>query len=210
LIKLSKNIPSPIYKSPTLYHLLMLILYNKYYKDRFKIIADEIPEFSTVIDVCAGDAYIYLNFLKKKSINYFALDNSPYFYKWAKKRGVNYYQSNVLIDEVPKGDIVIMMASLYQFIPDEQKVLSKIINAAKQKVIISEPVSNLSSSSFNIIAKIANQLSFPFEAQNSYTGERFDKQRLNALFTSFPSFQRSIKIPGGREIIGLFSGKGSA
>ena len=199
--------PSPIYSNPTLYHLLMRMLYRKNFNARYQVIAEEIPERISVVDVCAGDAYLYFNFLIKKSIRYTALDNSPYFLSWAQKKGIDYRKVNVFFDEIPKGDVVVMMASLYQFIPKEKELLQKLIRSARQKVIISEPISNLSSSHIGIIARIANRLSIPYEVSGQYTGERFDEERLISLLTSFPGFQHSTRIPGGREIVGVISGE---
>jgi len=199
--------PSPIYSNPTLYHFLMRTLYRKNFKARYQVIADEIPERISVVDVCAGDAYLYFNFLIKKSIRYTALDNSPYFLRWAQKKGIDYRKVNVFFDEIPKGDVVVMMASLYQFIPKEKEVLQKLICSARQKVIISEPISNISSSHIGIIARIANRLTTPFEVSNPYAGERFDEERLISLLTSFHGFQHSTRIPGGREIVGVISGE---
>ena len=199
--------PAPIYSHPTLYHFLMRMLYRKNFNARYQVIAEEIPERISVVDVCAGDAYLYFNFLIKKSIRYTALDNSPYFLSWAQKKGIDYHKVNVLCDEIPKGDVVVMMASLYQFIPKEKEILQKLISSARQKVIISEPISNLSSSHIGIIARIANRLTTPFEDAGQYIGERFDEERLISLLTSFPGFQHSTKIPGGREIVSVISGE---
>ena len=76
-----------------------------------------------------------------------------------------------------------------------------------QKVIISEPFFNLSSSQVGFIAQIANRLTTPFEVPDHYIGERFDEKKLISLFSSFPGFQHSAKISGGREMLGLFSGE---
>ena len=198
---------SPLYSSPTLYHFLMWLLYRKNFDVRYEVIVDEIPEGASVVDVCAGDAYLYLKFLKKKSVHYTAIDNSPYFLDWAQKKGIDYRKANVFDDEIPTGDIVVMMGSLFQFFPKEKEVLQKMISSAKIKVIISEPISNLSSSHVGVIARIANRLTTPFEVPVHYTGERFDEKRLMSLFTSFPGYQHSVKIPGDREMVGVFSGE---
>ena len=198
---------SPLYSSPALYQFLMRLLYRKNFNIRYQVIADEIPERSSVVDVCAGDAYLYFNFLRKKSIRYTALDNSPFFLSWAQKKGIDYRKVNVFNDEIPKGDIVLMMGSLFQFFPKEKEVLQKLIQSARRKVIISEPISNLSSSPIGIIARIANRLTTPFEVSDQYTGERFNEERLISLLNSFPGFQHSTKIPGGREIVGVISGE---
>jgi hypothetical protein len=200
--------PSPIYFNPTLYHFLMHTLYGKNFNSRYQVIANEIPERVSVVDVCAGDAYLYTNFLNKKSIRYTALDNSPYFLRWGQKKGIDYRKVNVFFDEIPKGDVVVIMASLYHFIPKEKEILHKLVRSARQKLIISEPISNLSSSHFGIIARISNLLTTPFEDTGQYVGERFDEERITSLLKAFPGFKRLTKIPGGREIVGVISGEG--
>jgi hypothetical protein len=200
--------PSPIYYNPTLYHFLMRVLYRQNFNARYQVIANEIPERVSVVDVCAGDAYLYTNFLIKKAIRYTALDNSPYFLNWGRKKGFDYRKVNVFFDEIPKGDVVVMMASLYQFIPKEKEILQKLIHSARQKVIISEPISNLSSSHVGIIAKISNCLTTPFEDSGQYTGHRFNEEQIIALIKSFPGYKHLTKIPGGREIVGVISGEG--
>jgi hypothetical protein len=150
---------------------------------------------------------LYTNFLNKKSIRYIALDNSPYFLRWGQKNGIDYRKVNVFFDEIPKGDVVVIMASLYQFIPREKEILQKLVCSARQKLIISEPISNLSSSQIGIIARIANRLTTPFEVSDQFIGERFNEERLISLLTSFPGYQHSTKIPGDREIVSVISGE---
>ncbi len=199
---------SPFYSSPALYHFLMRMLYWKNFDARYQVIANEIPEGASVVDVCAGDAYLYTNFLIKKNIRYIALDNSPYFLRWAQKKGMDYRKVNVFFDEIPKGDVVVMMASLYQFIPKEKEILQKLIHSAKQKLIISEPISNISSSHIRVIARIAQRLTTPFEDSGQYAGKRFNEEQIISLLKSFPGFKRVNKIPGGREIVGVITGDG--
>jgi hypothetical protein len=185
----------------------MRLLYHKNFYARYQAIAEEIPDSASVVDICAGDAYLYSNFLIKKNIRYTGLDNSPFFLSWAQKKGIDYHKINVINDQIPKGDVIVMMASLYQFIPNEKEILHKLIRSARQKVIISEPISNLSSSHHSIIARMANRLTTPFEVSDQYTGERFNEEGLISLLTSLPGFQHSSIIPGGREIVGIIKGE---
>jgi hypothetical protein len=199
---------SPFYSSPTLYHFLMRMLYGKNFDARYQVIADEIPDGASVVDVCAGDAYLYTKFLIKKNIRYTALDNSPFFLRWAQKKGLDYRKINVFFDEFPKADVVVMMASLCQFIPKEKEIVQKLIQSARQKVLLSEPISNLSSSHIQIIARISQRLTTPFEDSGQYAGKRFDEEQMVSLLKSFPGFKSVNKIPGGREIVGVIAGEG--
>jgi hypothetical protein len=103
-----------------------------------------------------------------------------------------------------------MMGSFFQFLPFEGEVMQKMIRSASQKVILSEPISNISSSKIGILARLANWLTTPFEAAGHYTGERFDEQRLLSFLSSFPGFQKSTKVAGGRELIAVLKGEANA
>jgi hypothetical protein len=199
--------PSPFYSSPALYQLLIRFLYRKYFNERYQVVADEIPAGCSVVDVCAGEAFLYLKYLKKKSVTYIAVDNSPHFAQWGLRRGIDYRKLNVFIDKIPTADVVIMMASLYQFYPHEKETVQKLIRSARKKVIITEPISNLSSSQINFIAKFANWLTTPFEVPPQYTGERFDEKRLVEFLSSFSGFQGIEKIAGGREMVAVIKGE---
>jgi ubiquinone/menaquinone biosynthesis C-methylase UbiE len=52
-------------------------------------IADLIPCEAKVVDVCCGDCYIYLNFLKKKNVKYLGLDINQAFVNAAKRKGIS-------------------------------------------------------------------------------------------------------------------------
>lgn len=202
------SMKSPFYSSPALYQLLIRLLYRNFFNSRYEIIADLIPENSSVVDVCAGEAYLYTHFLRNKSIQYLGVDNSPYFVKWANDKKIPYKKLNVFKEKIPKGDYVIMMGSLFQFEQHEKEILQRMIQSASRKAIISEPINNVASSKIGFLARIANRLTVPFEAPAGYSGKRFDHSRLSELFISIPQFERSFEAPNGRELIGIFSGRG--
>ena len=184
----------------------MRILYGKYFEGRYLSVAEQIPAQTSVVDVCAGNVYLFQKYLKQKSVNYLALDNSPEFVHWAHTQQVNAKLFDIRTENVPQGDYVVMMASLYQFLPEAKDIVSRLIGAAKKKVILSEPVSNLSASHFGPIARLAHVLSIPYYASQQYTGERFTEASILNLFEQFPEFETTYRIPGGREIVGIFKG----
>jgi hypothetical protein len=197
---------SLLYTSPFLYHWLMRLLYGRHFDARYRIVAAEVPAGCSVVDVCAGDSFLYLHYLKQKSVHYTAVDNSPFFLQAAKKRGIACLQANALLDPIPGGDVVIMMASLYQFIPDERKIVEKLIRSARQKLILSEPVSNITSSHVSFLSRLANRLTMPFDPSSRYTGERFDEERLVTFLSSFEAMQQVVRLPGGREMVAVLKG----
>lgn len=196
--------PAIIYQNILLYQLFMRLLYGRHFEDRYKTVAGQIPHGSSVMDVCAGDAYLYTRYLKGKNDDYLAIDNSPFFIRSARKRNIACMQLNVMDDPFPTADVVVMMASLYQFIPQEKSVIKKLLQSARRKLIITEPVSNLSSSRIHFISRMAHHLSIPYQASRQYKGERFNRQRLGDLFSSYKEFKKFTPIPGGREMMGIF------
>ena len=197
---------SIIYSNERLYRALMRVLYGRHFAARYRVLANEIPEKSSVVDVCAGDCYLYREYLRPKSVKYLGLDLSPAFVRAAQKHGVNARTFNVWQDEIPRADIVLMQASLYQFLPRAEEVVAKMLTAARHKVIIAEPVRNLSDSRLAWLAKLSRLFPNPAPEESSDSGERFGEQSLAEVFKSFPAFQRSFFIPGGREMVGIFRG----
>jgi hypothetical protein len=196
--------PAIIYKNILLYQLFMRMLYGRHFEDRYKAVAAQIPSGSSVMDICAGDAYLYTNFLKHNGNDYLAIDNSPFFINSAQKRNIACIQLNVSEDPLPVADVVVMMASLYQFIPHEKRVIQKLLDSARKKLVITEPISNLSASANLYIRKLAQRLSIPFQASQQYEGKRFDRPALENLFRSFKELSEIKTIPGERELMGIF------
>ncbi len=197
---------SLIYSNERLYRALMRVLYGRHFAARYRALASEIPEGSSVVDLCAGDCYLYRQHLCAKSVKYLGLDLSPAFVRAAQKHGVNARVFNVWQDEIPRADIVLMQASLYQFLPRAEEIVAKMLAAARRKVIIAEPVRNLSDSRLAWLAKLSQILTHPTKEDSSYSGERFREESLAQVFKTFPAFQKFFFIPGGREMVGIFRG----
>jgi trans-aconitate methyltransferase len=196
-----------LYSSRTAYHIAMRLLYGRHFNERYAAIAAHIPTGSAVVDVCAGDCYLYLSFLRDKSVSYIGLDISPALVRWAQQRGVQARVFNLWQDDPPGGDVLVMQASLYQFAPQAQRVVERLLAAARDRVIIAEPIRNLSASSHRALAALSRRLTAPAPDAHGYSGQRFDRASLIALFRSFESFEESLVIAGGKEMMGLFTGK---
>jgi hypothetical protein len=200
-------VSSFIYRQRSAYHLLMRLLYGRYFSARYAAIAAEVPAGSTVVDVCAGDGYLYLNYLRAKGVLYQALDISPQLVRWMQRHGIAAQQFDVWQDPLPAADVVIMQASLYQFLPEAAPIVEKLLCAARQHVIITEPVRNIASSDNPLLRWVGKRLTRPEEGEGTYQAHRFDQASLLALVQQFPAFERSYELPGGRELLVVLQGQ---
>ncbi len=191
-----------LYWHPLFYRLFMKIIYGRNFKARYEAIAKYIPEGASVVDVCCGDCYLYHNYLKFKKIDYLGLDVNPTFIVDAIRKGLKARLFDIENDPLPKADYIILQACLYQFIPRQNIILDKIFNSATKRIIISEPIHNLSNSKNPIIffmAKIFAGLLI------GSTTKRFDEKSLMELFAIYGDrLKTQFNIRGGREKIGIF------
>lgn len=204
---MTSSAQSLIYSHQNLYQLLMHVLYGRYFNARYQAVADEIPAGASVVDMCAGNGYLYLNYLRRKNVQYLGLDISPQLVRWAQQHDVPMQRSNVWEDEIPIGDSVVMQASLYQFIPQADLLLRKMLLAARDRVIVTEPIRNLSSSRNPLFSIVGRRLTVPPQNAGRYHAQRFDYRSLLQLFESIASFESARLLPGGREVIGIFKGQ---
>jgi hypothetical protein len=193
---------SLIYSNQLIYHLLMRVLYGLNFKDRYRAIAEIVPNEASVVEVCCGDCYLYRKYLKFKNIDYLGLDINPIFIHFATQKHINAMLFDLNKGVLPKADIVILQAGLYQFIPKHKEIVDKLLSAALQTLIIAEPIKNLSESQNPIISFIAKR------AANPGTGHaemRFNEKTIMEFFKSYGDHTEKIfKIEGGREIVGIF------
>jgi hypothetical protein len=96
----------------------------------------------------------------------------------ARKRGVPARFFNVLSDEIPRADYVVMCSSFYHVRSQADLVLARMRAAATVAVIISEPVSNLSHTLRGAAGKLAAALTNPGVGEY---GERFDREGFEAF-----------------------------
>lgn len=197
---------SLIYRHPMVYKGLIYFLYGKNFNSHYEMIAKWIPDGSEVLDVCCGDATLYSLFLKKKKVIYKGIDINPYFIKSAEKKEIKVDYLNILEEEIPKADYIVVQASLYQFIPNQREIMKKLLSSTRKRFIISEPISNLSQSKWKLIKKLA-QIS-----ANPGTGDkncRFIPEEFIKLLLEF-EVDEYFTAPGGRDIVGIFNKKGSS
>lgn len=192
---------SPIYWNPTLYHLAIRQSAGKFFAQRYLALDELIPEHASVTEVCMGDAYLYRNYLARKQVAYLGLDINNSFVRSAIRKDIPARTFDVMSDALEPADYVIMQGSLYQFIPEEKKIIRKLLNAARKQLLISEPVRNRAQSNNPFISFLAKH------AVNPGTGhatERFTEKTLVECFQCFPEFKEARTIDGGIDMIGIF------
>jgi hypothetical protein len=93
-----------------------------------------------------------------------------------------------------------MNESLYQFMPLHKQVVDNLLSSALKKVIISEPIINLSNSNNKFISFIARRSANP---GTGHKKDRFIEETFRTFFTDNYSSQiEKFKfIPGKRELM---------
>jgi len=195
-----------MYSAPKIYSLAMRVLYWPHFGDRYRVLANLIPDGATVVDACCGDAYIYPEYLKQKRVSYVGLDSSPAMVQAGIEAGLDIRLWNALYDELPEADVVLMQGALCHFLPNTAPIVSKLCAAAKDLVIISEPIRAKPRSDNPVISALSRTFTRPLNDNGTYTGERFTEGELRELLGSQPGYLSSLIVPGGREMVGVLRG----
>lgn len=189
---------SLIYRSASMYELAMLLLYGRHYASRYRAISELIPDGSSVLDLCCGPALLYLRYLRAKAVQYTGLDINTKFIEQLIRRGVSAQLWDLRSEEaLPSADYVIMQASLYHFLPDASQVVDRMLQAARKRVIIAEPVRNLATSNSRLLSLLGRWFTNPGAGQHKL---RFTEASLADFFSGYSSrVVASFTIAGGRE-----------
>jgi SAM-dependent methyltransferase len=180
-----------------LYELAMRLLYRSGYRRRQEAVAELVPSGVSVLEVCSGPGRLYLDYLRDKGVTYVGLDLSEAFVRYLRTRG-----GRALVWDarsatpLPPADWVVMQASLYQFLPDARPVVDRMLEAAREHVVIAEPVHNLAAGG-GPVGWLAAKATDPGTGPQLH---RFDEDSLAELFAPYePRIERSFSLPGGRE-----------
>ena len=147
---------SPIYWNPTLYRLTLRLLYGDELQARYDAVTPLIPAGSKVLDVCAGDGAIRH---RLPGCEYKAIDGNAAFVGSLKKQGIDATLADVRGVEFPLSDVILMMGSLYHFIPTADALIERMKRAAKRLIIV-EPHVNWSARG-GVLGKLAQLASDP-------------------------------------------------
>jgi SAM-dependent methyltransferase len=191
---------SLIYRSAVGYELLMRALYGRHYADRMRAVAGEVPHGASVLELCCGPGTLYLRYLRQRTSGYVGIDVNPGFVEQLRRRGVDARGLDLAAsadDPLPTADAVILQASLYHFLPHPERILDRMLGAARDRVIVSEPVRNLASSNLPLVDVLGRRAADPGVGGHA---QRFTTQTLEALMGRYRErILKSFPIPGGRE-----------
>lgn len=196
---------SLVYRSAVGYELLMRALYGRHYDDRMRAVAGEVPDGASVLELCCGPGTLYLRHLRARTGGYVGIDVNPGFVEQLRRRGVDARRLDLTAGEppLPAADAVILQASLYHFVPNPERLLDRMLAAARDRVIVSEPVRNLASSNLPVIGSLGRRAADPGVGGH---GQRFTEETLEALMARYRErLLRSFPIPGGREWVYVLS-----
>lgn len=190
---------SLIYRSAFGYELLMRALYGRYYGARLQVVADEVPEGASVLELCCGPGTLYTRHLRGRASGYVGLDVNQRFVDDLRRQGVDARVTDLARDHdpLPPAEVAIMQASLYHFLPNAHEVIDRMVAAAARLVIVSEPVRNLASSSNPVVGLLGRRATDPGVGRSE---RRFTEATLDELFARYSDrLVRARLIPGGRE-----------
>ena len=198
---------SLVYRSARGYELLMRVLYGRYYDARMRAVAEQVPAGASVLELCCGPGTLYSRYLRGRADGYIGLDVNERFVAKLRRRGIDARQMDLgdSGEPLPAADVAIMQASLYHFLPDAAAVVDRMLGAARDRVIVSEPVRNLSTSDLPVVAMFGRRAADPGVGSHS---ERFTDATLDELMASYRERTlAAFPIPGGREKVYVLSAR---
>jgi SAM-dependent methyltransferase len=190
---------SLIYRSALGYELLMRALYGRHYAARLQAVADQIPAGSSVLELCCGPGTLYTRHLRERTTGYIGLDVNDRFVARLSQQGADARQVDLALSEepLPTADVAVMQASLYHFLPGAARIVDRMLAAASDRVIISEPIRNLASSELPGVGLLGRRAADPGVGGHA---ERFTESTLAELMAGYGGrIVSSFTIPGKRE-----------
>lgn len=174
----------------------MALAYRTHKQERYQALARWVPKGGEVLDVCCGDG----SFVKHlpPAVRYRGLDHSPAFVHTARRHGRQVEIFDLRRGSLPPSQIVVCQISLYQFYPEEAVVLSRLFEAAEQRLIVSESVRSLAKSRWPWIASLG---AWGLRVDGMMdSGFRFTPEGLEKLFHPYRAhIQEARPICGGRD-----------
>jgi SAM-dependent methyltransferase len=199
-ITLPEMSTSIIYRLPFLYEGFLLVRYRGEYTERCRAIAAVIPDGATVVDLCCGPPTLYFGHLRRKRVRYTGLDINRGFVDRLSAQGATGILWDVASETpLPKADYVVMQGSLYHFLPNPYPIVDRMLAAAKECVVLTEPVRNLADSKNPFVAWLAKRLTDPGTGDQPH---RFDGALFQAFLAHYQALGRvvdSYPIAAGRE-----------
>jgi SAM-dependent methyltransferase len=198
---------SLVYRSARGYELLMRVLYGRHYAARMRAVAEQVPLDASVLELCCGPGTLYRRYLSARAGGYIGVDVNEGFVDALRRRGVDARRIDLadVGEPLPAADVAIMQASLYHFLPDAAAVVERMLTAARDRVIVSEPVRNLATSNLPGVALLGRRAADPGVGGHA---ERFTEATLDELMARYRERTlATFPIPGGREKVYVLSAR---
>ena len=197
-----------IYRSAHVYEVLMRGLYGRHYAARMSAVAGQVPAGASVVELCCGPGTLYRRYLQARTSSYIGLDVNGRFVARLRREGIDARQVDLAAaaEPLPAADVAIIQASLYHFLPDAGQIVDLMVAAARERVILSEPIRNLATSDLPLVGRLGRQAADPGVGGHA---QRFTEQTLDALMASRGErIITAFLIPGGREKVYVLAGGG--
>jgi SAM-dependent methyltransferase len=199
---------SIIYRRACVYEVLMRALYGRHYAARMSTVAGQVPASASVVELCCGPGTLYRRYLRERTSSYVGLDVNGGFVARLRGEGIDARRLDLATtaEPLPATDVAIIQASLYHFLPDAGRIVDLMLAAARQRVIVSEPIRNLATSELPLVGRLGRQAADPGVGGH---GQRFTEQTLDALMARYSDRMiAAFPIPGGREKVYVLAGGG--
>ncbi len=197
-----------IYRSAFVYELLMRILYGRHYAARMSAVAGQVPAGASVLELCCGPGTLYRRYLRDRASSYVGLDVNEGFVAALRRVGVDARRLDLASagEPLPPADVAIIQASLYHFLPDAARIVDRMLEAARERAIVSEPIRNLATSGLPVVGRLGRRAADPGVGGH---GERFTETRLDQLMERYSTrILTTFLIPGGREKVYVLAAGG--
>ena len=190
---------SLVYRSAQGYELVMRILYGRHYGARLRAVAEQVPGGSSVLELCPGPGALYRRHLRGRARAYTGAALNPGFVGRLRRLGADAVVLDLTgPDPLPEADVVIMQASLYHFLPGAETIVERMLGAARERVIVAEPIRNFSNSRLPWLAALGRRGTDP--GSGAGHEQRFDEPALDRLMAAYgEAVVTAFTIPGGRE-----------
>ena len=184
------------YANSRFYHTLMGMTYGRHRGERFRAVAEWVPDGAEVLDVCCGDGALLEHL--PANVRYRGLDRSAAFLRTARQRGRPVEWFDACSQSLPKSEVVVCQVSLYQFYPRAEQMLARLFEAATRRLIVSESVWSLTRSKLPLVAPV---IAWAMRANDWSDGYfRFSPEDLDRLFAGYaPSLRHRAAICGGKD-----------
>ncbi|MBI2560880.1 MAG: class I SAM-dependent methyltransferase [candidate division NC10 bacterium] len=191
-----------IYQVPALYRLLMRLGYGPDYAARYALVAARIGEPDDLLEVCCGHLGLYRHLARRGLVrSYVGLEQAPAMVRLARRRGIDVRAVDVRAGgALPAAATVIMQASLYQFHDIADTLLPRLWAAARRRLVIAEPVRNLSQSRFAVVRWAARALTRTPDGR-IHTFRYTEATLLDCYRRCGVPVSRVDRTPGGHEVV---------